>query len=452
MNDAIDWKSTFDYLQRLFSDPAAGAGVLAERDRLAPFQNRAHAGSCSPLLLDAGFSASVRAAVERYQALLIKLVALYKARPAVRAYFGLDADIERAILDEPALERVCIARFDGYVDARDGSYKILEHNADSPAGTYFTSRIGEVAGAMTAHVLAGDGRQRLPLDDGRCFLDALLAEYADFRPDIQPAIAILQPRGEANRESLALAEHAHAQGYDARVADPRDLTFGPDGVRVGGTPIHLVWNKINVAQWAGLFGSDRQCLRDLALAARRGLVCHINAFAARHVLENKLSLAFFQEERFADCLTEEERALVRRLLPWGTKLEPGKRVAFDGRERDLRRLVLDHPARFVIKQHYDIRGDGVTIGRGAARREWADCVDTGFAQGHLVQEYVKPMTVPVVFHDAGFRVANLNFSLDSFVFRGRHVGFGSKASAQDKVNLFQGGTKIAVLTVNAPCQ
>ncbi|MGE5386307.1 MAG: circularly permuted type 2 ATP-grasp protein [Betaproteobacteria bacterium] len=449
MNASIDWKNTFDYLRRLLGNPSIGAEVLADRQRLSPFQNRTHTGSCSPLLLDPRFSEAVSLAVERYQQLLVRLVACYKQQAAVRDYFALDGEIEQAILDEPEFERICIARFDGYIAAKDGSYKILEHNADSPAGTYFTSRVGEIASDTTERVLPRNGRKRFPLDSAQCFLDALLAEYASSRPEGRPTITILQPSGESNRESLALAEHARSLGYAAEVADPRNLSFQGNCVYSANGRVDLVWNKINVANWMPLFGSDHRFIRQLALSAKQRAVCNINAFAARHVLENKLSLAFFQEDRFAALLEEEGRALIRQLLPWGTKLEPGKRVRFEGKPQDLRQLVLEHPARFVIKQHYDIRGDGVTIGRSTARSAWTECVETGFERGYLVQEYITPMTVPVAFHDGDFHVSNLNFSLDSFVFRGRHVGFGSKASAQDKVNLFQGGTKIAVQTVEA---
>jgi hypothetical protein len=38
----------------------------------------------------------------------------------------------------------------------------------------------------------------------------------------------------------------------------------------------------------------------------------------------------------------------------------------------------------------------------------------------------------------------MNISLDTFVFNGTAVGFGSKASLNDKVNVFQGGSKVSI--------
>ena len=47
-------------------------------------------------------------------------------------------------------------------------------------------------------------------------------------------------------------------------------------------------------------------------------------------------------------------------------------------------------------------------------------------------------------YGAAARTAVLRSSLDWFVFGGRVVGLGSKAGVGHKVNLFQGGTKLAV--------
>ena len=38
----------------------------------------------------------------------------------------------------------------------------------------------------------------------------------------------------------------------------------------------------------------------------------------------------------------------------------------------------------------------------------------------------------------------MKVSLDTFVFGGRFIGFGAKASNNERVNVFQGGRKLAV--------
>jgi hypothetical protein len=92
--------------------------------------------------------------------------------------------------------------------------------------------------------------------------------------------------------------------------------------------------------------------------------------------------------------------------------------------------------------HYDIRGDGVTIGRSADRTDWLAAITDGWHQHHLAQQFIAPTQLPVLHADGVIRP--LSVSLDTFVFGGQPVGFGAKASSGDKVNVFRGGRKIAV--------
>jgi len=68
-------------------------------------------------------------------------------------------------------------------------------------------------------------------------------------------------------------------------------------------------------------------------------------------------------------------------------------------------------------------------------------------QGFVVQRYIQPMTYPIISFQRKPLVLPMNVSIDSFMFGGRLVGFGSKASLEDKVNLFKGGQKLAVKVV-----
>lgn len=131
-------------------------------------------------------------------------------------------------------------------------------------------------------------------------------------------------------------------------------------------------------------------------------------------------------------------------LPWARKLEPGKTVSFEGENVDLKRLVLERQQDFVLKEPYDIRGDGVTIGRTVDHSTWAAKIEKGFRQGNIVQQYIAPMTYPVLGDAARMDCVPMKISFDSFVFGGRFVGLGSKASHNERVNLFQGGRKLAV--------
>ncbi|MEA2663888.1 MAG: hypothetical protein QOI11_832, partial [Candidatus Eremiobacteraeota bacterium] len=111
---------------------ALDADAIAARVAAWPkFQNTPYAVSPLPLLTsDAAWRAhAVR--IERYVALLERVVELYRASADVRLYIGLAPDEEALALLDSGLERnVAVARIDGYLRAEDGSLRILENNAD----------------------------------------------------------------------------------------------------------------------------------------------------------------------------------------------------------------------------------------------------------------------------------------------------------------------------------
>jgi hypothetical protein len=404
------------------------------------FQNISYPLALPPLMVDGARLAEHRADVEAYVALLEKVVALYGSSAEVRRFFGLDAAAGELIAAEghPARAiRVC--RLDGYVEASTGRMQILENNADCPAGTLFTPRLNR----MIRHLLGGAlPAPCLAMDDGDPFTATLLAGFA---PGQAIAAAVLQLRGRGNRESDEVAAVLRGAGHACAVVDPRELALSDDGLCARGQRLDLVWNKINTAAWVELLpeapGLVELLARTSGHPARPRLV---NSFGARYVAEAKTSLALLHAEAHAARFTAEERALVARLVPWTARLDRDAEVAFEGERWPLAALVGARQADLVLKQRYDIRGDGVTIGRSTTAVAWRDAIEAAWGTGAVVQRHVAPTRYPVRLVGSA-ELAEHNVSLDSFVFDGALVGLGAKASVHDKVNLFQGGSKLAVV-------
>ena len=91
----------------------------------------------------------------------------------------------------------------------------------------------------------------------------------------------------------------------------------------------------------------------------------------------------------------------------------------------------------------------MTIGRAVDRATWDAAVEAARAGGHTAQAFIRPAQVPVLRDAGGAAVESMPVSLDSFVFHGQLAMMGSKASFHDKLNLFQGGRKLAVRVVGA---
>jgi hypothetical protein len=226
------------------------------------------------------------------------------------------------------------------------------------------------------------------------------------------------------------------------VADPRDLQLRGGRAWFGDERVDVCWNKVNTVGWRTTVESDPELVTRWTRALAEGAFVHVNPFGARYVAESKLTLALPQEPAFATLFSDEERQLVSRLLPWARRLSADA-LADDGRT-SLLADVVDKPADYVLKQPYDIRGDGVTIGRTASRTAWAKAVAEAAAAQLTVQRYIAPTAYPVLRSGQQPGIVAMPVSFDTFVLGGQVRGFGSKASLNARLNVFQGGQKLAV--------
>ena len=431
-----------------------GGDTTLTEERLASFlaaqpcfRNKDFPFALTPLCVSKSCLPALRASAEAYVRLLEKIVMLYRRDPAVRAFYNLGRHAERLIEAEGGPVRsVNICRLDGYVTRSAKELRVLENNADAPAGTFFTPRINQITRALLAAHLT-ECPPEVPMDDRQPFLDALLDAYREAGGTVErPFTAILQPRGKGNRESDEIAAAMNALGWPAVVADPRELIAASEGLLHHGKRIDLIWNKINTALWNSIVANASSVVDVLCdVMKRRVGPVHINSFGARHVAEAKTSLGFVHDPRFADRFTPTEKQLIGRLVPWTARLERGAEVKFEGIRFRLSDLLRIRQSDLVVKQQYDIRGDGVTVGRAATPAEWDRAIEAMWDSGAVVQRYVAPVKYPVVLAGTDRCATPMNVSLDSFVFNGKFVGLGAKASTNDRVNVFQGGSKIAVL-------
>ena len=443
----LDWPAALACAHRLLADPAATAARTAAEVAAAPcFANRAYPVSPLPVLVAESQARRLAGLAEDYVALLGHVVRLYRRHPEVRAWYGLDPAAERLVAaDAESVDIPWICRLDGYLEHGSERLAVLENNADAPAGTLFTARVNQlVKRVLTGIGVAGESAALTYGGQDR-FLTALLAgatriAAATGKQSRPEHIAILQPRGGANRESVEMVAEFGDRGYHAFLADPRDLRVAGARAEFAGQPADLCWNKVNTVAWTALT-ADPEFVRDWERALRDTSLVHLNPFGARYVAEHKLSLAFVQDPEFAELFTPEQRELAAGLVP------PSRKVTADGLTADgtekLVEHVLEHQHSHVLKAGYDIRGDGVTIGPDVPRGVWRAAVRAAVERGYVAQRLVRPVAYPVLDPETA-AVTTKSISLDSYVLGGKLAGFGAKASDQMKVNIFQGGQKLAV--------
>ncbi|HKG80271.1 MAG TPA: hypothetical protein VKA78_12645 [Pyrinomonadaceae bacterium] len=445
----IDWGRAGALLASIDSKADVVATDAARVVAASPrFQNKDFPLSPLPLTVAAAKVEEHRRTAERYMALLERVLGLYAASADVRSYFALTEDEENlARVPGTLTPLIRISRLDGYLKQADARICFLENNTDCPAGILFTERLNLMLDRIINDVNPQVASQlvELPLDRTDCARQELLAAYRQQGGDKdEPVIAVLQISGRSNVESMEMAEEFSNRGTPTFVADPREVAVSAGGVEVGGRQADIIWNKVNTVYWNQLVGESPALLKRWLEAVTSGRVCHINPFSARYVTESKSCAAFLQEAEFADHFDQADREFLQSVLPWSRKVKTGKVVEYGGEQVEITELLLSRPADFVIKEPYDIRGDGVTIGRGVPRDYWVEKVKLAAREGYTAQEFITGQTYPVLLDTAKMEVALLTASLDSFMFGGRLCGLGSKAGLGYKVNVFQGGRKLAV--------
>ncbi|VVM92399.1 glutathionylspermidine synthase family protein [Pseudomonas fluorescens] len=436
LGEELDWQQ---------QDKCAQAAQMEARSPV--FRNIDYPLALTPLVVKREWDQQHQKNVMKYLQVLEKTIGLCAQHPAMSAYLE-HSEMDRAFIRTPLKQEryITICRFDGYVDRCSGALKLLEHNTDSPAGILFTPRLNALVRSAWKALGSGALEERIASRqfDQPSQTQALFASFASRGAEAE--MVILQEQDKSNVESREMALAFSEAGLPTRVFDPRQIDFDGTHVRAAGRRIDVIWNKINTVYWQNYLKHFPEQAQKWQQIFAQADVCHLNHFGARLVTENKRCLSLLQERQFAHLFSDEEHQLIRQMLPWASKFEPGKTVQWQGRDLDIGTLALEQRHNFVIKEPYDVRGEGVTVGLDCTATQWAQKVEGALGKGFILQEYIAPLQLPVFNDQHWSLVRQCNLSLDTFVFDGQVVGYGAKASTKHRVNLFKGGQKISVLT------
>jgi len=121
---------------------------------------------------------------------------------------------------------------------------------------------------------------------------------------------------------------------------------------------------------------------------KRGRVLMINNPVTR-VLNNKLNLVLLSEHEDSDLFTAEERAIIKKHIPWSRKLVPGT-TTFNAKKIKLEEFVISHREELVIKPTNQSGGTNVHIGSQTPAPQWSKLTAEAFKmkQEWMVQEHI----------------------------------------------------------------
>ena len=334
-------------------------------------------------------------AAETMYRIMAKTLRAYRSDPAVRAAFGLPADVERLCLIEDHFPcPVPVARVDVFLNEDTGEYWFCELNCDGSAGMTATDEVScAVALSPTFAALEGErpGLEPYSVVDAcaREVLDCYgawdLAGTGPF-PAGRPSLAVVDYLESLSRdEAEDFVARFAAMGVDARITDIRDLSVDEVGGRWrlmdGRGPIDCVWRRVVVSEMMGkpCDGADA-----LVLAAEENLACVVGGFST-WPCATKNVFAFFHGPQAASVLDAGELEFVRAHVPFTKVLAPGDDLA----------PYLDREA-WIVKPADGYNADSVVAGRDVDDGRWLEVLGRGRETGAVVQAYAPQYVCPVV--------------------------------------------------------
>jgi hypothetical protein len=357
--------------------------------------------------------------------------------------------------DEAALARITagfeppetLARLDGFLE-RNGGYRFVEFNAESPGGIAFGQSLAEVFFELP---VMRRFRERYDVRSEPVVahsLDALVAAYRAWggtKP--KPTIAIVDWASAPTRIEFEICRDAfEAAGYPTCIADPSELELAGGRLRAGDVEIDLVYRRLVASEIPSKLGLQHP----LVVAARERAACiasGLNAFA----LSSKAIFALVAEPSNADLFDGEERRAVAEHVPWTRIVREGRTTDWAGREVDLLETAAVERERLVVKPATEYGGAGVVLGWTVGTSEWERALRDALERPSVLQLRVALPSepFPVVSADGATELVEFLADVDPYCFFGRtDLGAGTRLSRSQLLNVTAGGGSAApVFTV-----
>jgi hypothetical protein len=324
------------------------------------------------------------------------------------------------------------SRLDSFM--HEGTIKLIEYNAESPAGIGFCDRLFSLFHNLPV-VAQWSRRFRLARAEGcRHLLDALLWAYHERGGRGIPSIAVIDWEDVITRRDFELCcEYFRAQGVPTIIVDPRGLEYRGGRVLAGSEVVTLVYRRVLLHELLEHAGD----IQPLLQAYREGAICMVNSPRSK-LLHKKSVFALLSAGALGIELTPEEQAVIDATVPWTRLVVPGP-VEYGGKRENLPALLLRNQDRLALKPVDDYGGKGVVLGWDESESTWTEAVERALGGGYVVQERVPVPSEPYpVWQDGRLTSASLHLDTDPLLFRGSMGSVLTRLSGSALLNVSAG--------------
>jgi uncharacterized circularly permuted ATP-grasp superfamily protein len=416
---------------------AASAEALAsgQRERRLMFGERPLCVAVRPQILTK----------PRYEQAVAAAEGIYSALGALEKALLTDEELRKELALEPEEERLAMAdpgfrssspsaRLDSFFA---GEVRFVEYNAESPAGMAYSDNLAAVFGRLPVmKAFRKRFRGRFMPTRGRQLRSMLRAFRQWSKGRAKPVIAIVDWQGLPTAPEFDMFKaYFEEAGVKTLICDPRLLEFRRGKLYAEGKAVNLIYRRVLTSELIA-HGDDTRALRDAYVA---GAACVINSFRAK-LLHKKMSLALLSDDRYARLYTTEQRAAIRRHIPWTRRVRP-----------ELAEDIARRRETLVLKPNDEYGGKGVVLGWTVDQAEWEAAIEVATTQSYVVQEAVEIPRIPFPVVLDGLKYIDLAVDLDPYLYDGRTGGFMTRVSAAALLNVTAGaGSVVPTFVVEGP--
>ena len=436
------------YHERIAADPAAALGearALEEgflREKLS-FDGAPMRTFLRPHLIGRGDWEELRGTSRRVLELL--------ARVARRAFGGdirrlcgflgtPEAEVRWVALD-PGEPDVVWSRLDAFVTPRGPRF--IEVNSDAPAGFGYADGMARLFAELPVFQEVARRFKVSYAASTPGLVEAVAAEYHARGGRDAPRVAIVDFASVKTRADQELIREAFLErDISCALADQRECELRAGRFQAGAFEANVIYRRAVLSE---LVACEPE-VKGFFDAYVAGAALFVNSFRCR-LSEDKAFFALVTDESFAELLTDDERALVARCVPWTRKLEE-RRTASRGRSLELVPFVLAERERLVLKPTHAYGGKSVLIGSETPAGLWQEAVRRGLGGPFVVQEREPiPEEAFPSFESGSLEFVQLKLNANPFYVRGAEVGAVARASRASVINVSAGGGSVPTFVV-----
>lgn len=410
------------------------AAVLADgqREARAVFGDRPLCVSLRPNLVPRAELAAYTTASERLYAALGRLEKALLKNEDLRRELDLAPEEESLALADPGFRASSpSSRLDGFVS--DGVIRYVEYNAESPAGMAYNDVLVSIFERMPALREFKKKYRARPLRSAKRQVAVLGRAHGKKIG----TIAIVDWRGLPTLTEFEMFQGLlAAQGMNAIICAPDDLSYRAGRLRARGVAIDVVYRRVLLSELL----ARPEVAKPLLRAYMAGDITVVNSFRAK-LLHKKMSLALLSDDRYAALYTPAERRAIAKHIPWTRKVREGH-TTYGKKTIDLADFILRAKDRLVLKPNDEYGGKGVILGWTVDAHEWEQTLLTALTASYVVQEKVPVPREPFPVLLDRMHFLDLSIDCDPYLFWGKVGGQLTRLSSSALLNVTAGAGSV----------